>query len=658
MRSRSVAVPLVVLVLGCTNVSQVLRERGDDALLAGAHVQAFVNYEEAGRADPSAPRPEGFAEAAPRVAELKLAEADGAELAGTPELAWNRLEWLRTRSWLPAATRTAVEERRARLFGQFAQRALEATRARAESEPEPVFRELHAIARVDVPLLPPESPELRAVFDLRRAAGLAAWEALVKEVRALRVEPALLRAAALAPTLDEAGLSPEPSFQALRDGAIADHLRLADEAGDAHVAARLFHLLSSRRFGGPPQVAEIARLFREARIGFRAVGADGRCGTAAGLVAQGLTTDLAETPRPYGLTIAVEECVDDPVFETAEYEEDCRDVARPVGTRPSPDGAPRVVDERGDPLETSQPGRECRRRPVVVQARVAVTLRGQVRDRDGLVSLPFEGTWTGLADWTVEEGAARPERELAWRAQQDALAQVTAELRERLLDGIVERFERSGAAARAAGRTLEAEDAWAQLMLLDRAPPAAEEWFVQAYSIERAALSGRFQPTLSPLVLPGAPAPDLRWTLAEPGELPPPQDEVPLWSDPRKPHVALRLGAGGQVGLLGLGLEYRPLPHLGFSVGFGVQASGGVTFTTARHLGEGGFYADLHARWGRHPLADGRSPEGLGLGGTVGYDVRAGAFTLKLGVGVAGNVVAGTAPYLSPVGDLAAGVVF
>jgi hypothetical protein len=637
MTARPAASLLVCLACGCTNVAQVLRERGDDALLAGAYVQAYVNYDEAARLAPSEPPPAGLADTAPHIAALKLAEAEEAEFAGRIDEAWDRLEWLRTRSWLPPAPRAELEARRARLYGVLAARLVSETQARIESAPEQVFREAHALARVEVPLLAPTDASARALFDLRQATGRVAWTSIAEELRALRFEQALANAAELSLLLSDAGQSPAPSLAELQLEIRRGHERLANDAGADRPAARLFHLLSLRRAGGNLQESEINRLFRDARIGYRALGAGGLFASDAGLLATFLSTDPREVPRAYELVVELREDSESVDFSTADDAYDCRDVAV-QGSRTT--------------------RRECRHRSLAVQATVTLTLRGRAFEKSGLVSADIDGRWTGTATRSFDEARRQRPDDLAGRAHENALRQAADALRQRLDDDVARTFEALGRKARAAGRTLDAEDAFAQLVLLGRPGPATP-FFLEAYGIPADRLETRLDPRAAPLALPAAPAPQTRWTSADPGELPAPQDSVPLWSDPRRPHLALRVGGGSQVGIVGVSLEYRPFAHLGFSVGTGLQAlSVGGTLTTARHLGEGGFYADLQLRAGRQWLEDGVERGGLSAGGTIGYDFRSGWGSLKLGAGGAGNLVPDLAPYLSPLLDLAVGVVF
>ena len=146
-------------------------------------------------------------------------------------------------------------------------------------------------------------------------------------------------------------------------------------------------------------------------------------------------------------------------------------------------------------------------------------------------------------------------------------------------------------------------------------------------------------------------------------------DRPPVDAPARKPSPAaradepgafrVRVGLGALTGVLGAGFEYHP-GFIGVAIGTGTYAvSGGLSFAAR----EGGPYLDVHAAWSKKGLllfGDRELDSGVGVGATVGWDLRPVRWlSLKAGAGGVYNSATWNKPGARPlVLDLCGGVVF
>lgn len=107
---------------------------------------------------------------------------------------------------------------------------------------------------------------------------------------------------------------------------------------------------------------------------------------------------------------------------------------------------------------------------------------------------------------------------------------------------------------------------------------------------------------------------------------------------PTRRSFAVRAGVGGQTGVLGLGVEWRP-SWFGLAVGTGThRVSGGVTLGGADN--RGGWYVDLHVADVSAGAVSGIPSKihGIGAGATFGWDFRPAAWlSVKAGAGPGWN---------------------
>lgn len=102
--------------------------------------------------------------------------------------------------------------------------------------------------------------------------------------------------------------------------------------------------------------------------------------------------------------------------------------------------------------------------------------------------------------------------------------------------------------------------------------------------------------------------------------------------------LAVRVGAGPLLGVLGLGAEFTPLDHVGLAVGTGTHALGfGASFKLNRRM-FGGPYVDLHVVYGGKGFIGPGPTYGWGYGATLGHDFRPHPnVSVRLGIGIALN---------------------
>lgn len=136
---------------------------------------------------------------------------------------------------------------------------------------------------------------------------------------------------------------------------------------------------------------------------------------------------------------------------------------------------------------------------------------------------------------------------------------------------------------------------------------------------------------------------------------PPPPPEMMGHDRWQAGEFVLRAGAGGHLGVLGVGLEFRPVRHIGFAVGTGTYlATGGISIILMLVDSWDGqppltMYLDAHVALSRPGLLGESLAEGYGVGATLGIEIRPTSFlSIKLGAGGAWTNANERAPYEGP----------